>query len=50
MCKDGIRGLGVGGAQLASTAANGADHHRDLELAAKHIAQLGGFVDDVVHR
>ena len=49
MGKDRIRGLRVGGTELAPPAADSTDHHGDFELPAKHIMQFWGFIDDVVH-
>ena len=44
-----LEGLGVGCRQLAP-ARRGPDHHRHGHLAAEHVVQLGGVVDDLVQR
>ena len=49
MGKDGIRCLRMCGAQLAPSAGNRPDDHRQDELPAEHVMQLGGLIDNVVH-
>jgi hypothetical protein len=49
MSEDRIRGLRVGGAELAASASDGPDDDRHVELAAEHAAQLGSVIHDLVH-
>ena len=50
MRKNGIRRLRMRGAQLPPTAAHRPNHQRQHHLAAKHVMQFCGFINNVIHR
>jgi len=43
-----LHAVGVGGAELVGDAVTAAEDDRDLVLAARHVADVGGVVDDLV--